>query len=503
MAKNFFKKPVIIGLAATTIFFGAGPASTFGQKIWRDIQYSKATKDYEILNYSVSSTDIVKNEVKVPFNCKLENDQVGYINQNSFSLFNFILPLQVEAKGGKSPSKSPAKTAPAPSKVSPTPPPKVTPPTKVNPGKKENNAEPNSNKITKVPIKKQIPSKSQFEEVYKDPAKLSISTIDGSKVRVKSRYNPNYGMYSDSYRTGNMLGILLSDSNEDYICEYRFEPRYDYNISYYGGEFGDKLKTISFGNNLLTNDQNPNGYKDYKAGDGISIKKEYSNYTLVGDDPIFSQILKEPLRYVDIIPSKPEEFKMYGYEELRINQFYQFHQSTNSNSFEVIDGSKIDFYSQELAKINGQLNAKDNLAKIGGINVKVFIVEEGMEDFTLNYCIQMLGCNKNELILSISLDKKSEISKIIGYSWSSDGFKIGEQLNLKYLIAQKDGKTKFDQVFVIDFLKSTRQLVEDGYVRKEMKNFEYLRSQYLCSLLKEEAQIRDCYISERKKSEAN
>ena len=245
-------------------------------------------------------------------------------------------------------------------------------------------------------------------------------------------------------------------------CKERYYTVYDYWMR----DSGDQKYTFATG--LLSNNANPSGtnknWKNWSVGDPIAKIKEYENYFLSGIDPIFSPMQVEKLSFDDFIPQEP---KLSGEFQTQIDQV-QFISPNNIFGYTLDQRNTI---NKALMKLNSELNNKENAKQI---NLQIFIIEENMDDYLRQICIKRLGCNKNDLILTIAIDKDKKITRIMGYSWSPSGFAIALELDNISYTQKLNLNTEADYA---KFLETTKTLIKTKFERKEMKEFKYIREE--------------------------
>ena len=172
----------------------------------------------------------------------------------------------------------------------------------------------------------------------------------------------------------------------------------------------------------------------------------------------------EKLSFDDFIPQEP---KLSGEFQTQIDQV-QFISPNNIFGYTLDQRNTI---NKALMKLNSELNNKENAKQI---NLQIFIIEENMDDYLRQICIKRLGCNKNDLILTIAIDKDKKITRIMGYSWSPSGFAIALELDNISYTQKLNLNTEADYA---KFLETTKTLIKTKFERKEMKEFKYIREE--------------------------
>jgi hypothetical protein len=241
-------------------------------------------------------------------------------------------------------------------------------------------------------------------------------------------------------------------------CRERIITLYDYWIKDSSG-YKYYFARGSISPNLI-----PNNWNNWKIGDPIAKVTEYENYFLSGIDPIFSPMQAEILSFDKNIPPEPQA---EGEFETQIKQVY-FVSPNQQFSF---DSTEQILFNRQLMKVNSILNNSTNKKQV---NLQVFLIEEGMDDYLRQVCIKRLGCNKNDLILTIQLDKSKNITRIMGYSWSPSGFDIAIELD-KVAFENKMSINNFSQFE--SFLNLTKDTIITKFERKEMSEFKYIREE--------------------------
>ena len=381
-----------------------GAISLFGFQFYSENankELKAKIRDLEIRHYTITSKNIIKRFVDEPYGC--------YI---SFESFNSATSFEVqsEAKGSSSKSNSKSSGSPPSSSKNNTAPPKSSTPPRSNSRTKQGN-------------------NYQYDQ--------DISPDDNPQQPSKGK----------------------APSGKRWICNYRSVPRYDYIA-----KDSDNSSYI-YGNNLGSENENPDNWNSVNVGDSLAKMVEYENYFLAGTDPIFSPMKSEKLSYQEILF---QEAKTYGPKNTLIDQVFQ-----PKKFFEDTD---LKTMNTTLMKTNSFLNNSENKKQV---NLQLFYTDEGQDDYIRQLCVMRDGCNKNDLILAIQLDQNKVIKRIQGYSWSQSGFDIAIKLD-------SDLTTTSNKISNIDeyniFLTKTQELIKEKFVRKEMSEFKYIKDSLILNL---------------------
>ncbi len=242
-------------------------------------------------------------------------------------------------------------------------------------------------------------------------------------------------------------------SGKRWSCLYRSVNRYDYIVT------DNDSSSYVFAKNSLSRDENPDNWNTINAGDPIAKIVEYENYFLAGTDPIFSPLKGQSLPLQEILLKEPN---LTGVKNMRINQVYQ--------TEKYYSPQDLDFVNFELMKVNSFLNNSENKKQV---NIQIFFTNTDQEDYLRQLCIYRDGCNKNDLILTISLDNYN-IKRIQGYSWSPTGFVIAIKLDSELTANPTSIK---DRASISQLLSKIQNLTKNQFVRKEMSEFKYIKQQ--------------------------
>jgi hypothetical protein len=288
----------------------------------------------------------------------------------------------------------------------------------------------------------------------KQPANPNPPTTPRSGKNTKNGNNIDYDQDTapDDNPTNPIRG--RAPSGRYWRCLYRTINRYDYVAT------DTDSSSYVFASNRPSNTENPDNWNSISVGDPIAKIVEYENYFLAGTDPIFSPLKNQKL---DLQDSLIKESDLGGIKSTRINQFYQTAQFFNPQELEQAN--------LDLMKTNSFLNNKDNKKQV---NIQLFITPESQEDYIRQICIYRDGCNKNDLILTVSLDDNKNIKRLQGYSWSPTGFDIAIKLDSELTSTPTSLKNNQD---IQTLLSRIQSLTADKFVRKEMSEFKYIKEQ--------------------------
>jgi hypothetical protein len=183
----------------------------------------------------------------------------------------------------------------------------------------------------------------------------------------------------------------------------------------------------------------PIRWKQIKIGEPTSIEHSYTNYLKASDT-----ILKKDANKEIKIPKYPKVFDYY-----RINRVLN-------------DGVSADF--SNLDNLLDELNADIGSSK--QVNINIILTKEADRYWAENVRNEWIGGKKNDFIVVIGVPEYPKIkwAEVISWSDSEDC-----KLYVRNRIAALE---KFDDN---DIIKIISEEVEGKYVRKEMKDFNYLK----------------------------
>jgi hypothetical protein len=272
------------------------------------------------------------------------------------------------------------------------------------------------------------------------------ATKNGNKINYDQEVAP------DDSPTNPLKG--RAPSGRYWTCLYRTINRYDYIA------LDSDNSSYVYASNRPSNQENPDNWNALNVGDPVAKIVEYENYFLAGTDPIFSPLKNQKLDIQDKLIKEPD---LTGPRSMFINQFYQTSQ--------VFNDQDITQANLELMKVNSILNNETNKKQV---NIQIFVTSEDQEDYVRQICIYRDGCNKNDLILTISLDNNKTIKRIQGYSWSPSGFDIAIKLDSD-LTSTPTSLKNIQEIQTL--LQKIQSLTQEKYIRKEMSEFKYIKEE--------------------------
>jgi hypothetical protein len=285
----------------------------------------------------------------------------------------------------------------------------------------------------------------------------SNSTSPPPRSNNKNKNNDgSYDHDTDVAPDDNLINPLKgrAPNNKKWRCLYQTKTKYDFVMK------DSANNSYTFATNSLDKNLIPEGWNEYQVGSPIAKKVEYENYFLAGTDPIFSTSKNQNLDLKDKLIQEPNP---YGKFNLKINQV---HQIDINYSNEIIKE-----FNQELMNTNSELNNKDNKKQV---NLQMYLLQENMDDYVRQLCLNREGCNKNDFILTIQMNSEKKVTRIQGYSWSSSAYPIALKLDSEYVSQNKKilGVNEFKE-----FLNLLKAQIKEKFERKEMSEFKYIKEE--------------------------
>ena len=190
----------------------------------------------------------------------------------------------------------------------------------------------------------------------------------------------------------------------------------------------------------------PNRFAVVKIGDPVAIKNNYKNYILGAKYSLFSKELLDSEEYK--IPTYP--LNIYDYQYLdRVLLF--------GKNIPKLDYKKFNY---EYSKFLGEVGKKKQLNSVLVITDKTQKLSKVLE-------AKWVGGKKNDVIIVIGTNVEGKINWVHSFGWSKKN-RVFIELRENLI---KHGKVNLEVIEIIRI--ATNQYFE----RKEMKEFEYLKSE--------------------------
>lgn len=191
------------------------------------------------------------------------------------------------------------------------------------------------------------------------------------------------------------------------------------------------------------NSSPPKRWNEIKIGEPTAIEHAYENYIKGNPDSLFR---RTGTRQDFAIPPYPEVYDYY-----RAKRFLMV----------GVSDARIDSWNQKLDELNANLGAKKQ------VNATVIVVKESNLEWAESLNEKWLGGKKNDWIVVVGAPEYPKISWVSVLSWSkSEDAKIETRDRLMAL-----GDFDADKALAV-----IAEEIDQKYVRREMKDFEYLKA---------------------------
>ncbi len=194
----------------------------------------------------------------------------------------------------------------------------------------------------------------------------------------------------------------------------------------------------------------PARYSVPVTGDPVSSTHDYNNWVKAASDSLYAQDKGLATRYASIIPKY--EIRIYDY--YKIDRVY-------------LAGLKLDSAPKWNTAISRALGP---LGKPKQINFNLVIVEGADRDFAPALRRAWDGFKKNEAVLVIGL-KGGQIDWAESMSWSKNSI---YDVDMRNMVEERRGTT-FATIDPVEFMGAASAVIKTDYVRRPMKEFEYLK----------------------------
>jgi hypothetical protein len=179
-------------------------------------------------------------------------------------------------------------------------------------------------------------------------------------------------------------------------------------------------------------------------GEPVSLEHGYTNYIKGSPDSIFRhQGLTE--KYEKLLPTYPGEV----YDYYRLNRLVTVGVS-------LADAAD---WNRDLSELNADLGAKKQ------VNVVTVVLKNQPQDYYYALEQSWIGGKKNDVVLVISVDDSLKIQWVEVMAWTD---------NKIFQVELRDAVVAAGTLSREPIVASIRQFVDKSYIRKPMKDFEYL-----------------------------
>lgn len=190
----------------------------------------------------------------------------------------------------------------------------------------------------------------------------------------------------------------------------------------------------------------PNRFTVVKIGDPVAIKNNYKNYILGAKYSLFSKELLDSEEYK--IPTYPLEIYDYQYLD-RVLLF--------GKSLPKLDYKKFNY---EYSKFLGEVGKSKQLNS-------VLVLTDKTQKFAKVLEAKWVGGKKNDVVIVIGTNVEGKINWVHSFGWSKKN-RVFVELRETLI---KHGKVNLEVIEII------RKATNKYFERKEMKEFEYLKSE--------------------------
>ena len=190
--------------------------------------------------------------------------------------------------------------------------------------------------------------------------------------------------------------------------------------------------------------QTPARWEAVKLGEPVASQHMYTNYIKGNPQSLFQ---KQGLVsvYKNKLPSYPNDI----YDYYRLNRLIQI--GTN-----IPD---VNSWNEQLSELNAELGSAKQ------VNIIIILIQGLPQEYFQALEQHWLGGKKNDAILLIGLDNNQILwSEVM--SWGNEDFKVS--LRNAILSIQTLDRDKV--------IANTREIIKTKYIRREMKDFEYLKA---------------------------
>lgn len=184
-----------------------------------------------------------------------------------------------------------------------------------------------------------------------------------------------------------------------------------------------------------------------KIGEPTSVRHSYTNYIKASPDSLFRrQGLLE--KYKQYIPEYPHPY-----------DYYRMNHSLTVNGATLTDAANL---NKKLAEMNG------TIGKAKKVNMMVIAVKDLPHDYFFALEQAWIGSKKNDFVLVIGVDSAGKPQWADVLAWTQN--KMAE-------VVARDAAAKLTSINdtdqIVNILQSS---VSEHYIRKPMKDFEYLKN---------------------------
>jgi hypothetical protein len=265
------------------------------------------------------------------------------------------------------------------------------------------------------------------------------------KLRDHGTYTQSYDCFCSESCSGSGSSRSCSTT-----CQTCYEDHYtvDWRAETTVGNF--TFKSLDSTSKRVYNTPDPKNYKQCYKGQPASIEHNYTNYVQAAPDSLFHSNEAITKQFADKIPQKPRVYDHYKYT--RVLNYGVLDKKQQTLLEEMLDVALISMGASK------QVNIIVIFTKIKDQNFR-FAVENAWQ-----------GGEKNDVVVFIGANADNTIAWADVMTWA---------LNSGNELLQVELRNELLDIPTIDATtvgQTIIQLVNDGYIRPKMENYEYLES---------------------------
>lgn len=196
----------------------------------------------------------------------------------------------------------------------------------------------------------------------------------------------------------------------------------------------------------------PPRYSIVRIGDPVSTTHGYMNWVKASADTLYAEADHDVEHYAALLPTYHQ----------RIYDYYKLNRVYTPN----VKLANISQWNDALSRMQGPLGSTKQ------ININLVIVEGVARDYAPAVRRHWEGFKKNESVIVVGL-RGGLIDWAESMSWSKNSI---YDVDLRNMIEDRRG-TAFASIDPTEFVGSISEIVRRDYVRRPMKEFEYLKGE--------------------------
>jgi len=194
----------------------------------------------------------------------------------------------------------------------------------------------------------------------------------------------------------------------------------------------------------------PGRYSIVSLNDPVSKTHDYKNWVKAAADSIYAQDQDAETRYASLIP----QYQQRLYDYYKLDHFY----AANLKPRNAAD------WNLAIATALGPIGSSKQ------INFLVVVVQDVNRDYAQALRRSWNGFKKNEAVLVIGL-RDGNIEWAESMSWSKNSI---YDVDVRNMVEDRSG-TAFASIDPNEFMGQVTDIIKKDYVRRPMKEFEYLK----------------------------